>query len=316
MEKKKSEYTLVKNIVKFGALGVMIDLCKDENRFVVIKQYKPRSRRQKEKILELLQNEVNSLQRLNAHTFIAVKLVDHSINENTHRLVLEYLPNGTLHNFINNLVKYKVPLDENLTRKLFLGMLILVYSIHNNGVVHLDLKPENVMFNEDGELRLIDFGHSAILSSRTRITRTDIGTTPYLAPEVAKDLVAREEGKEENVRHKIGYVGRAADVYSLGIVLFAIHFRTLPFGIANEVDKGYAMIVNEEYEKFWQEVEKITLVHLSEGLKKLITAMILYKPEERLTVSEIGNFPWVQLPTIETREILKLLTMFNEGYST
>lgn len=316
MENKIGRYTLVRSIVKLGALGVMIGLYKDENREVVVKQYNPRSCRQKNRILELLQNEVNSLKRLHTHTSVAAQLLDYSIEEKNY-LVLEYLPNGTLWTFIKGLHTYKMAVDENLTRKLFLDLLILVNSIHNDGIVHLDLKPENVMFNERGEQRLIDFGHSAIVSSNNRIAHTNVGTTPYLAPEVAKELVAKkEEGKDEKKKDekkkdKIGYVGRAADIYSLGITLFAIHFRTLPFGIANETDPGYKMIIDEEYEKFWEGVEKITSIHPSEDLKKLITAMILHKPEERFTISEIGNFPWMRLPTVDTEEILRLLRTFN-----
>jgi eukaryotic-like serine/threonine-protein kinase len=93
---------------------------------------------------------------------------------------------------------------------------------HQQGVVHRDVKPSNVMLNRaSGDLRpvLTDFGIARIIGSGTRITRTGvIGTFDYMAPEQIRDA-ADVDGR--------------ADVYSLGIMLFQMLTGRLPFIASN-----------------------------------------------------------------------------------
>ncbi|WP_339829738.1 serine/threonine-protein kinase, partial [uncultured Arenimonas sp.] len=95
---------------------------------------------------------------------------------------------------------------------------------HSLGVVHRDLKPQNVLLGEHGELYLADFGISRMLQGRTTITSTGavLGTPQYMSPEQAQD----------------SQVGPATDIYALGIMVYQWMTGVLPF----DADTPYAVM--------------------------------------------------------------------------
>jgi serine/threonine-protein kinase len=90
---------------------------------------------------------------------------------------------------------------------------------HEEGVIHRDLKPENVMVREDGVLKLMDFGIAKLLETEERMTVTGalVGSPAHMAPEIIEGLEASPE----------------ADVFSLGIMLYAFVTGRLPFSASN-----------------------------------------------------------------------------------
>ncbi|WP_224370124.1 serine/threonine-protein kinase [Hyalangium versicolor] len=90
---------------------------------------------------------------------------------------------------------------------------------HEEGVIHRDLKPENVMVREDGVLKLMDFGIAKLLETEERMTLTGalVGSPAHMAPEIIEGLEA----------------GPEADVFSLGIMLYAFVTGRLPFTAPN-----------------------------------------------------------------------------------
>ncbi|WP_224240910.1 serine/threonine-protein kinase [Hyalangium gracile] len=90
---------------------------------------------------------------------------------------------------------------------------------HEEGVIHRDLKPENVMVREDGVLKLMDFGIAKLLETEERMTLTGalVGSPAHMAPEIIEGLEA----------------GPEADVFSLGIMLYAFVTGRLPFTASN-----------------------------------------------------------------------------------
>jgi tRNA A-37 threonylcarbamoyl transferase component Bud32 len=90
---------------------------------------------------------------------------------------------------------------------------------HESGVIHRDLKPENVMVRDDGVLKLMDFGIAKLLETEERMTVTGtlVGSPAHMAPEIIEGLEA----------------GPEADVFSLGIMLYAFVTGRLPFTASN-----------------------------------------------------------------------------------
>ncbi len=89
---------------------------------------------------------------------------------------------------------------------------VLTY-IHTRGIIHRDIKPDNIYYQYDGGVKLSDFGIALDLTNKTRDDMVLIGSVHYLAPEVCKG----------------GDVTRLADIYSLGITFFELVTHTLPF---------------------------------------------------------------------------------------
>ncbi|CAM9445170.1 unnamed protein product, partial [Chrysoparadoxa australica] len=157
-----------------------------------------------------VQHEVKLMERLN-HPRIA-RLFESVESSKRIHIVMEYASGGNLCSF----VKRKKRLDEREAHRLLLQVLEAVKYMHELGVVHRDIKLENVLLDENQDVKLVDFGFSAY--SKGRRLRVFCGTPSYMAPEI----IRREE-----------YDGPPADIWSLGVLLYACCVGCFPFSGAN-----------------------------------------------------------------------------------
>ncbi|MEQ2168414.1 hypothetical protein GOODEAATRI_014110 [Goodea atripinnis] len=126
-------------------------------------------------------------------------------------LVLEYCPGGELFDYIIA----KDRLSEQETRVFFRQIVSAMAYVHSQGYAHRDLKPENLLIDEDHNLKLIDFGLCAKPKGGLGYElMTCCGSPAYAAPELI-------QGKT--------YIGSEADVWSMGVLLFALLCGYLPF---------------------------------------------------------------------------------------
>ncbi|XP_043667637.1 cGMP-dependent protein kinase, isozyme 1-like [Vespula pensylvanica] len=128
--------------------------------------------------------------------------------------------------------------------------------LHSLGIVYRDLKPENILFDQNGYMKLADLGSSKFIGPYK--TMTYVGTIEYLAPEVIQSL---------------GY-NRAADYWSLGIVIYELLLGWTPFQGINEVEVGNNIIGGIEA----IEMPKI----LSNSAKDIIQRLLKADPTKRL----------------------------------
>ena len=103
--------------------------------------------------------------------------------------------------------------------------------MHSTSVVHRDLKLDNILINQRGEIKLIDFGFSTKCRVNERLT-ANCGTPHYMDPDLAK---------------KQPYLGQAADVWALGVILFLLVTARLPFFAEFEADL-FRKIINAKYQ--------------------------------------------------------------------
>jgi serine/threonine protein kinase len=140
-----------------------------------------------------------------------VRIFDYGANEGRPYLVLEHLPGGTLANRLES----KGPLDDFEAHAVAHDIAAALAHAHAAGIVHRDVKPSNVIFDEHGHAKLTDFGISRSSHERTMTGAGGfLGTAAYMAPEQASGETP---------------VGPAADVYSFGVILFQMLTGRLPF---------------------------------------------------------------------------------------
>jgi serine/threonine protein kinase len=140
-----------------------------------------------------------------------VTVIDRGEDEGRQFIVFEYVEGENL----KELITRTGPLPIRRAVELGLGMARALAFAHEHGLVHRDVKPQNVLLNGTGEAKVTDFGIARSIDVERGLTQTGtvLGTSNYLAPEQAT-------GKP---------VGPATDVYSLGIVLYELLTAEIPF---------------------------------------------------------------------------------------
>jgi len=107
-------------------------------------------------------------------------------------------------------------------------------------VCHLDLKPDNLLLDRNFEIKIADFGLSAFQETPDQLFSHKVGTEAYQPPEV------------RTASHAQPYQGQKADVFSLGVTLFAMVKGYPPFSRAISDDPFYKKIEEGDWQGFWQ----------------------------------------------------------------
>ncbi|XP_045578982.1 maternal embryonic leucine zipper kinase isoform X3 [Salmo salar] len=190
----------------------------------------------------------------------------HVIETNTKiYMILEYCPGGELFDYIIA----KDRLSEEETRVFFRQIVSALAYVHSQGYAHRDLKPENLLLDEDHNLKLIDFGLCAKPKGGLGYElMTCCGSPAYAAPELI-------QGKS--------YIGSEADVWSMGVLLFALLCGYLPFDDDNCMVL-YRKITRGTYNNpHW----------LSPGSILLLNQMMQVDPKHRVTIKQLLDHPWM-----------------------
>jgi serine/threonine protein kinase len=211
--------------------------------------------------VERMQREVNSMAHMRHENIVC--LHDFFWDELNFYLVLDICPGGALFDYILS----RDRLDEPLSARIFRQICEGIRYCHSMGVVHRDLKPENILIDRFPHVRVADFGLCGFIRPNTMMT-TFCGSPLYCAPECLA---------------KQNYSGTASDVWSLGVILYSMVTGDNPWNSSN-----MAQMVNEIMMARYSIPENI-----SEGCRDLIGKMMRAVPEQRITVDEILEHPWL-----------------------
>jgi len=188
----------------------------------------------------------------------------YEIIENNKRLylIMEYADGGELFTHISK--RTRIPEREavGLFRQIISG----VDKIHMMNVVHRDMKPENVLLDSWNNVKIIDFGLSNRFTQHQKLN-TACGSPCYAPPEMI-------QGKE--------YVPQLCDVWSCGVILFAVICGYLPFD-DRKTSGLYKKIENGDYQ---------CPDHCSEGVRDLLSKILQPDPAKRYTIDRIRRNPW------------------------
>ncbi|CAH2284911.1 rho-associated kinase 1 [Pelobates cultripes] len=167
-------------------------------------------------------------------------------------MVMEYMPGGDLVNLMSN---YDVP--EKWARFYTAQVVLALDAIHSMGFIHRDVKPDNMLLDKSGHLKLADFG-TCMKMNREGMVRCDtaVGTPDYISPEVLKS-----QGGD-------GYYGRECDWWSVGVFLYEMLVGDTPF-YADSLVGTYSKIMNHKNSLTFPEDSDI-----SKEAKNLICAFL------------------------------------------
>lgn len=211
-------------------------------------------------------------------------------------LVLELAEGGELFDYL----MYSGYFDDRVARSYFRQLVLALEACHALNIFHRDIKPENILLNNHFQLKLADFGLSNYTVRPDALLQTSCGSVTYMAPE----LVQQQP-----------YHGASTDVWSAACVLFIMLCGGPPFVLASTVDMVYAdqafpadwwfnAICLNRYDRFWA-AHLRTFPQMKDNLaaQAFLNKLLRAAPAERLTVLQMKDEPWLNLPVLSDLEL-------------
>ncbi|KAJ5609803.1 hypothetical protein N7528_010370 [Penicillium herquei] len=175
---------------------------------------------------------------------------------------IEMIPHGLPGMDLFDYIELKANMDESECRSIFRQVVSAIHHLHTKAlVVHRDIKDENVILDGEGRIKLIDFGSAAYIKNGP--FDVFVGTIDYAAPEV---LQAKS------------YRGKEQDIWALGILLYTIVYKENPFYNVDEI---------------LDHPLRIPFLPFSEECIDLIRKMLDRDVDNRLTITEVVEHPWM-----------------------
>ena len=256
----------------FGKVNLGLNLL--TGRIVAIKSFNKQniiSDISKRKILY----ETNLMRNL--HHKSIVKILETFESEKYILIIMEYISGGNLQNF----VKKRRKLTEKTAKILFKQIIEGIQYIHSQGIVHRDIKLENILLDLNNNIKICDFGVGKIIKPES-ILYDQCGTPVYMAPEIIKN---------------IGYKGFPVDIWSSGVALYIMLTGNIPFNRGKIHDLQYN-IVNKDINP---------IEGVSNEAKNLIEGLLNKDPNKRLTAEEILNHPWLNnIDDLDTNGLINI----------
>jgi len=205
-----------------------------------------------------IKSEIKIQKKLN-HPHV-IKLLEYFEDKENVYLILEYAQKGTLGSYL----KKKKKLPENEAFIFFFQTCVGLDYLHKKGVVHRDLKPDNLLLTDKGDIKLSDFGMSV---EDVGERNSFCGTVDYMAPEIVQK-------KPHDYR---------VDIWSLGVLLYEMLHGFPPF-IEKSIEETYDKIVKKIF----------SFGDISEDAKNLINTLLQSNPIDRINLLSVFSFPWMQ----------------------
>ncbi|CAO3652762.1 unnamed protein product [Mucor hiemalis] len=252
----------------------------ETNEEVAIKMMQKSRFEHKPKFLKSVIQEMSIMMTLVKHPFI-VQMKEIYNELSRIYFVLEYVRDGELFQYIKDSKKF----TEDETRFIFWQLFHAIHFLHLSNIAHRDLKPENVIMADKKKLhvKVSDFG-LAKTEERNQSFDSQCGTPNYVAPEVLNPVGDRAYDKQ-------------CDMWSLGVMLYICLCGYPPFSDENGPPSMKAQIKMGRFEfssPYWDGV--------SSEAKDLVTKLLTVDPEERATIDEAMEHPWMNINSADLNE--------------
>mmetsp|Transcript_21481 Transcript_21481/g.55805 ORF Transcript_21481/g.55805 Transcript_21481/m.55805 type:complete len:539 (-) Transcript_21481:89-1705(-) len=193
-----------------------------------------------------------------------VRYFDSFIDDDFLNIVMEYAEKGTIEEAM------KSPISENEIWRIFIQIVLGIYDLHRQKILHRDIKAMNIFLAGDNAVKIGDLGVAKLLGTKTKFARTVVGTPYYMSPELC-------EGKPYNEK---------SDVWALGCVLYELCMSGKhPFDASSQ-----AALVIKILRGHYEPIDSA----YSTSLKNMVAACLQQEPERRPLTGEILEQEFVQ----------------------
>ena len=238
-------------------------------------------------LFKYLKNEINILRELKYHRNI-VKLEDVKVTKKHYYIVMEYCNGGSLSSCLKNYQNQKGhPFTQEIVQYLMKQIINVMKYIHSRGIIHRDLKLDNILVSFDSEsdknnlnmmkaiIKIIDFGFATHMEN-SNLCYSTVGSPINMDPNILMKMNEKKMGI--NTGEKLGY-DQKADIWSLGTLCY-------------EMLIGKSAFNSKTMQELVDKVENGTYVvptHLSKEIVSFLNAMLQYNSQKRLTCDELSR---------------------------
>ncbi len=220
-----------------------------------------------QKLINQINKEINIMYNVN-HPY-SVKIVNHFEDNEKIYLIMELANNGTLYQLIQMNKKEKNK-NLDLIKKIIIQTIEIIKHLHSLNIIYRDIKPENLLLDDDYNIKLCDYGWATYFTPGKFLT-VYCGTPEYVSPEMIKKYPYNEK----------------VDIWGLGVLIFELVFGYAPFA-SNFNEDRYNNIKTGKIN--WPK----DLNDENKNLKDLIEKILKTNPKERITLDQIENHPWLK----------------------
>lgn len=181
---------------------------------------------------------------------------------------MEYVGGGSLHGYLKS--KPNRRLEESDAKRIFKQILEGIKYCHSRCITHRDIKLENLLLDDQNNIKIIDFGFSTCIPNDKKI-KIFCGTPSYMAPEIVQ---------------KIEYAGPPADIWALGVLLFTLLSGCFPYRGATDKEL-YRKIMRADYK-----IPSEVAATLSNEAINLIRKLFTIDADKRPSARDVLNDPW------------------------
>ncbi|KAM0512648.1 hypothetical protein ACHAPE_008673 [Trichoderma viride] len=254
-----------------------------------------------------VENEMKIMQRVK-HPNIVRYMENFDWEDRFLIIIMELVPGGD----IGKHVADEGPFPEAEARIISQQLLSALAYLHKNNITHRDVKPDNILINSLSplEVKLTDFGLSKMVDTEQTFLRTFCGTLLYCAPEVYNEYAEYDEkgirSRGKKARRVPGQrYNHAVDIWSLGGVIFYSMTGQPPYPVKSGT--SYSELLHQIMTMLL-DIRPLDDRDISNSGIDFICAMLQRRPENRATVEELDEHPWIHSRTIEASQSFDEIT--------
>ena len=222
-------YEIVDNIDSGGMAYVYKAICKKTNTVVAVKVLKEKFSGKAEYV-KRFKKEAEAAFSLDHHHIVHV--TDIGYDQGVYYMVMEYIEGSS----IKTLIEQNGLIEEKEAVSYAIQVCSALAAAHKKGIIHRDIKPQNILLDQEGDAKVTDFGIAQSLSGKEQEESQVIGSVYYISPEQAKG----------------DKVDQRTDIYSLGIMLYEMLTGVLPY----TGDETIAVALKHIHEQIIAPIEK------------------------------------------------------------
>ncbi len=250
---------LILDKIATGGMGTVFKAIDSKTKEVVALKVIHPHLVENEEILDKFHREAEVLKVL--HHPNIVRMIDAGVINGQPYIAYEFIDGKDLRTILEE--KGKLPLS--IAMKIFLQICEALDYAHQKGIIHRDIKPQNIMIMKDYFVKLTDFGIAKVIGESTGTTNEQVGTPLYASPE-------QLAGKPVDAR---------SDIYSLGIVMFQVLTGHFPYDVADNVFSAIAAHIAQEPHRMKTLDKSALSQYVPYEVERIIMKMLEKDPDRR-----------------------------------